>query len=349
MLTKAELQRYNRQTILPEFGIEAQEKLKKAKVLIIGAGGLGCPILQYLAAAGVGNLGLVDDDVVDISNLHRQILYSENDIGRKKVEVAVEKLNILNPHVELTPYALRLTTENAESIFAHYDIIVDGSDNFPTRYLVDAVCARLKKPLVFGSIFKFDGQLSVFHYQGASGYSHLFPEPPAEDEAPNCSDIGVLGVLPGIIGSYMAVEVIKVITAKGEVLAGKLKTVDIFNNTTLIYDIPKTEETTVQQEVAAAKPDEIIEIDDVTFDTWKMDLSNPIFLVDVRMEHEFEALNIGGINIPWYELQDRLYELPKDRKIVFYCQTGQKSKMAVFLHRSLSGINSYSLKGGLNH
>jgi len=347
MFTKLELERYNRQILLPEFGISAQEELKKAKVLIIGAGGLGCPMLQYLAVAGVGKIGLIDDDVVDISNLHRQILYSENDIGRKKVDVAVEKLAILNPYVEITPYPTRLTTENANSIFLEYDIIVDGSDNFPTRYLVDAVCATLKKPLVFGSIFKFEGQLSVFHYHGASGYSNLFPEPPAEDEVSNCSDIGVIGVLPGIIGSYMAVEVIKVITGKGEVMAGKLKTVDILNNTTLLYDIPKTVETVVQQERPEVKPDELIEIDRATFDAWKLDVSNPVCLVDVRMEHEFEALNIGGINIPWYELQERLEELPKDKKIVFCCQTGQKSKMAVFLHRSVSGINSYSLKGGL--
>jgi Dinucleotide-utilizing enzymes involved in molybdopterin and thiamine biosynthesis family 2 len=239
-MDSAELKRYNRQILLPELGIEGQQKLKAAKVLVIGAGGLGSPVLLYLAAAGIGTIGVVDHDTVDESNLHRQILFNTTDIGKSKADTSVNKLQLLNPHVNLVSYPFKIELDNANSLIQDYDLVVDGSDNFPTRYLVNDTCVALNKPLVFGSIFKFEGQVSVFNYNGGVDYRALFPEPPAADEVPNCDEGGVIGSLPGIIGSYMANETIKLICGFGEVLSGKLLILNVLDNSSLILNIGKS-------------------------------------------------------------------------------------------------------------
>ncbi|MEI6509301.1 MAG: HesA/MoeB/ThiF family protein, partial [Bacteroidota bacterium] len=223
MLNPHELKRYNRHIILPEIGLEGQQKLKLAKVLVIGAGGLGCPLLQYLAAAGVGTIGVVDSDTVDESNLHRQILYSSNEVGKNKADIAAKKLSELNPFIKITPIVSYLNSENALQLFSDFDIIIDGSDNFATRYLVNDACVILNKPFVSGSIYKFQGQISVFNYHEGPTYRCLYPEP---GDIPNCAEVGVLGVLPGIVGCLMANETIKMIIGNGEVLSGKLLVFD---------------------------------------------------------------------------------------------------------------------------
>ncbi|MCD0489900.1 HesA/MoeB/ThiF family protein [Pedobacter sp. MC2016-14] len=343
MLIEEELKRYSRQIILPEIGISGQEKLKNAKVLMIGAGGLGCPVLQYLAAAGLGELGIVDDDVVDISNLHRQILYNGNDIGLSKAVVAREKLRLLNPNILITAYAVRITDENAGSILKGYDLVIDGTDNFETRYLVNDTCVSLKKPLVFGSIFKFEGHVSVFNLENGPNYRDFFPEAPPADEVPNCGEIGVLGVLPGIIGTYMANEAIKVICGIGETLSGKLLTIDALNNSTNIFKISK--------EVKPSTPVLPPPIKEMSMDELQILLverPNETYLVDVREAYEFEEYNIGGTNISLYELTDHLKALPQDKKLVFCCQTGHRSIMAIRLLEPLFKGEMYSLKNGLN-
>jgi adenylyltransferase/sulfurtransferase len=222
ILTNEEKKQYDRHLILDEIGVEGQLKLKQAKVLIVGAGGLGCPVLQYLTAAGVGTLGIIDDDVVTQSNLQRQILYTLDDVGLSKAETAAKRLSRLNPFIVFNVHNEKLTRENAVSLFQGYDIIVDGSDNFATRYLTNDAAVIAKKPLVYGAVFKFEGQVSVFNYFGSGTYRCLYPSPPKPEEAPNCSQIGVLGVLPGIIGSLQANETIKIICGIGVVLSNKL-------------------------------------------------------------------------------------------------------------------------------
>jgi adenylyltransferase/sulfurtransferase len=214
MLSKEEFKRYQKQIMLDDFGINGQIKLKQSKVAVIGAGGLGCPVLQYLTAAGVGTIGIIDFDTVEESNLHRQVLYSGQDIGQSKVEVAIQKLSQQNPFVKHIPHNILLTAANAESILSLYDIIVDGCDNFATRYIVNDVCVKLNKPLVYGSILGYEGQLAVFNYKGSKNLREIFPEEPNAEDVPNCSENGVLGTVPGIIGSMMAQETIQVILEK---------------------------------------------------------------------------------------------------------------------------------------
>ena len=349
MLDKEERTRYSRQMILPEFGLEGQQKLKASKVLMVGAGGLGCPILQYLAAAGVGEIGIVDDDNVDLSNLHRQILYCHQDIGQLKAEVAKAKLMLLNPNVKVNAFVKRLSAENALALFGDYELIIDGSDNFETRYLVNDTCEALGKVLVFGSIFKFEGQVSVFNYHGGPTYRDIFPEVPGSDQSPNCADIGVLGVLPGLVGLYMANEAIKLICEIGECLSGTLMTIDALANTTNYYTLkidgrnPNQIKPLTQVRESAT----VNEITKQTLDQWIIDEPNDVIIIDVRESYDFEEFNLGGINVPLYELQQGLESLPLQKKIVFVCQTGQRSKMAVKLcQRYYDGL-VYSLKNGL--
>lgn len=343
MLVKAEQQRYNRQMLLPEMGAAGQQKLKTAKVLVIGAGGLGCPVLQYLAAAGIGEIGIVDDDLVDLSNLHRQILFNARDIGWPKATVASEKLSLLNPHVNLNTYVQRFDTACAATICSKYNLVIDCSDNFDTRYLVNDTCVALGKTLVFGSILRFEGQIAVFNHNGGVNYRDLYPEPPTEDIS--CADGGVIGTLPGLIGLYMANETIKLICGMGETLAGKLMSVDLLNNTQYVFSIqpdltvasltpPKTE--------AAVK-----EIDRTTLANWMETKPAEIFLIDVREAYEHEEHNIGGTNISLYDLTSTLDRIPVGKQVVCYCQTGQKSKMAVKLLQPHFGDEIYSLKGGI--
>ena len=349
MLTREEIKRYNRQIILPEIGLEGQQKLKAAKVLMVGAGGLGCPVLQYLVAAGVGEVGIVDDDLVDNSNLHRQILYSPADIGRPKAVVAAEKLKVFNPYVELTAYQERLTQENAEELIEKYDLIIDGSDNFPTRYLVNDTCVTLNKTLVFGSIFKFEGHVSVFNYLGGPHYRDIFPEAPASNDVPNCAEIGVLGVLPGLVGLYMANEAIKIICEIGETLSGKLMTVNALDNPVSVFKFGKQvfqNQQSVKEEIQL-KANNQQEISIEELENWLEKIPEEVCLIDVREEYEFEDYNIGGINIPFDDLMDEAGSLPKNKKIVFCCRSGQRSKMAVALLKPVFEGELYNLKNGI--
>jgi molybdopterin/thiamine biosynthesis adenylyltransferase/rhodanese-related sulfurtransferase len=344
MLNKEEQTRYSRQTILPEIGIVGQDKLKSAKVLVIGAGGLGCPILQYLAAAGIGNIGIVDNDVVDLSNLHRQILYSISELGRAKATVAREKLLILNPHIEVRAYVERLTELNAASIISDYELIIDGSDNFETRYLVNDTCILLNQTLVFGSIFKFEGHVSVFNHFGGPNYRDIFPESPKSEDVPNCADIGVIGVVAGMIGLQMANEAIKLICNIGQTLSGILMTVNVLQNTTTFFNIPKSKP---QSKSINTSFNSIEEIDQTTLMQWTVKNDHNKIIIDVRENYEFEESNIGGINIPLYELEEQIGSLPKHKSIVVICQTGQRSKIAAQLLQAKYKGKIYNLKHGI--
>ena len=346
-----ELKRYNRQMILPEIGLPGQEKLKAAKILMIGAGGLGCPALLYLAAAGVGTIGIIDDDKVDISNLHRQILYSSNDIGKPKAILAKEKLELLNSHIVINAYDERFTTINGTDILDKYDLIIDGSDNFETRYLINDLCILLNKTLVYGSIFKFEGYVSVFNYLGGPSYRDVFPESPDPSEVPNCSEIGVVGVLPGIIGSYMANEAIKIICGIGETLSGKLMTINALDNATTIFKIGKNRKQHLSIDSAiklkAQETPLVNEIDKLELTTWLQQSPEETYLVDVREPFEYEDFNIGGFNIPLNDLINQIEFLPLQKKIVFCCQTGQRSKMAIHILKPIFRGTMYSLKNGI--
>jgi sulfur-carrier protein adenylyltransferase/sulfurtransferase len=347
MLKGEELERYSRQLILPEIGLTGQEKLKNARVLVIGAGGLGCPVLQYLAAAGVGEIGVMDHDTVALSNLHRQLLYSTNDIGGLKAVIAKEKLELLNPHSLITAYPVRFTPVNAEAICGIYDLVIDGSDNFETRYLVNDTCVALNKPLVFGSIFKFEGHTSLFNYREGPNYRDVFPEAPPAGEVPNCAEAGVSGVLPGIIGSYMANEAIKIICGIGETLSGKFMTVNALDNTTSIFKVAAQKaEKTPEAKIAAPVKTFSHELTMDDWNNWLAAFPDQIQLIDVREFYEFEASNIGGINIPLYELKERIAELSQSKKLIICCRTGQRSKIAIQLLRPLFKGEMYSLKTG---
>lgn len=344
MLQKEELKRYNRQMILPELGLQGQEKLKSAKVLMIGAGGLGCPVLQYLAAAGVGEIGIIDDDVVEETNLHRQVLFYHEDIGLKKAEVIEQKLKKLNPFITIKSFVERLNIENAPSIFMNYDLIIDGSDNFATRYLANDTCIDLNKTLVFGSVFKFEGQVSVFNYQNGPQYRDIFPEAPLKDQVPSCGEVGVIGVLPGIIGTFMANEAIKVITGIGEVLSGKLLTFNALDASFGVFDFEVNPQVKINPTISSLD-DQFLTMKDLNH-RLKENPEN-ICLIDVREEYEFEDFNIGGLNIPLYELIDRLSEIPKERALVFCCTSSQRSKLAIELIKPYNIPNVFYLKDGV--
>ncbi|NII84233.1 MULTISPECIES: HesA/MoeB/ThiF family protein [unclassified Pedobacter] len=345
MLVKEELNRYNRQMILPELGLEGQKKLKAASVLVIGAGGLGCPILQYLAAAGVGTIGIVDDDVVELSNLHRQILYNHTDIGQAKAKIAAAKLQLLNPHVGFTAYQERFRADNAVNICQDYDLVIDCSDNFTTRYLVNDTCVALGKTLIFGSILQFEGQVAVFNHQGSANYRDLYPAPPTENI--NCVEGGVIGILPGLIGLYMANEALKLICGIGETLAGKLMSINALNNAVLVFKIAAKKSADTAKPAPAKTGKAIAEIDKATLDRWLETYADKVFLIDVREDYEHEDNNIGGINLPLYELTALLTAIPKNKKVVCYCQTGQRSKMAVQLLDGVYEGEVYSLISSL--
>jgi molybdopterin/thiamine biosynthesis adenylyltransferase/rhodanese-related sulfurtransferase len=329
-----ERKRYSRQIILPEMGMAGQEKLKAAKVLIIGAGGLGCPVMQYLVAAGVGTIGIVDDDTVDLTNLHRQILYGADDIGKGKAETAVKKLQAMNPYINLKAIPVRLDEFNAAEIIADYDLVIDGSDNFPTRYLANDVCVELDKPLVFGSILRFEGQVSVFNYKGGPTYRCLFPE---AEEGDNCEVAGVIGILPGIIGTYMANEAIKIICEIGEILSGKLLVLNALGNTSNTFSFQRSAAFPVKtnhEEKPAVKNTTALVIEEMFLEDMEANLaaqSDHIHLIDVRENYEFEEDFIGGLNIPLSEIPENIPNFPTDKAIVFYCTTGKRSRMAATL------------------
>jgi len=367
-----ELQHYSRHITMPEFGMEGQKRLKEAHVLVVGTGGLGAPMLQYLAAAGVGTIGIIDFDNVDISNLHRQILFGVADVGRPKVEVARERLAQINPHITIHLHETRLTGKNAIEIFGPYDIIADGTDNFPTRYLINDAAVMLDKPVVYGSIFQFEGQVSVFNYKGENGqtgpnYRDLFPKPPPPGLVPNCAEAGVLGVLPGIIGSIQANEVIKLITGLGEPLAGNLFLFDALAFTTrtlkisrdkgnpLNGDHPEITELIDYEDFCGVSPagedkadeHDIPEVTVREYREWLEQGEKPQ-LIDVREPYEAEIAEIGGELIPMNTITDHIGRISKDRKVVIHCKSGQRSARVVReLRTSHAFQNIYNLKGGI--
>ncbi|MBX2906838.1 MAG: HesA/MoeB/ThiF family protein [Taibaiella sp.] len=347
MLTRKERERYSRQTMLPEIGDAGQQLLKEARVLVVGAGGLGCPILQYLAAAGVGTLGIVDGDVVSLSNLQRQVLYSVNDLGISKAKRAAEVITRLNPDIHLLSYPVFITNENVLQLASDYDIIVDGTDNFDTRYLLNDACVMKNKPLVSGAIFRFEGQVSVFNYKGGPTYRCLFPTPPGAGESPSCAEIGVVATLPGIVGTIQANEVIKMITGAGEALSGRLLVIDALTMQSHTFSFKANEANRNIKELP--KPSAItceVPVPELSIDELQRRVAAGARLVDVRELHEHEFGNIGGVNLPLSRLSDRYGELSLNDDLVLYCASGKRSLNAAnFL--MAKGYNVSHLAGGL--
>ena len=354
-LTTDELARYSRHLILPEVGMEGQQKLKAAKVLCVGTGGLGSPLAFYLAAAGIGTLGLVDFDVVDASNLQRQIIHSTKDIGRKKLDSAAEKLTALNPALKVVKHETMLTSANALEILKDYDVVADGTDNFPTRYLVNDACVLLGIPNAYGSIFRFEGQASVFATKEGPCYRCLYPEPPPPGLVPSCAEGGVLGILPGLVGVIQATEVIKLILGKGSPLIGRLLLVDALGmrfrelklrknpECPVCGDNPTVKELIDYEHFCGIVPESKEEkavkngIPQLSVKQLKqrMDGGEDIFILDVREPYEYQIAQIGGKLIPQNDVPQRLADIPRDREIVVQCRSGARSqKIAEFLKQS---------------
>ncbi|MCU0341658.1 MAG: molybdopterin-synthase adenylyltransferase MoeB [Spirosomaceae bacterium] len=355
MLSPAELRRYNRHLLIPEIGIEGQQKLKAARVLVVGCGGLGSPILLYLAAAGVGTLGIIDADRVDDTNLQRQILYGSESVGRPKVEEAAKRIRSLNAYLNVEPYFEALTAQNALDILAKYDLVIDGSDNFPTRYLVNDACVLLQKPLIYGAIYRFEGQVAVFNYQNGPNYRDLFPQPPPPELAPNCAEAGVLGVLPGMIGCLQANEALKIIAQIGQPLAGKLFVMDALTLTTRIIRVPKlpdrpriTQLIDYEAFCGVSKleqNDELSVEDFLTMQTEGADFQ----VIDVREAHEYATDNLGGLSMPLSKLADFVTQISRDKTVVVHCQSGMRSQKAIkYLADNHGFVNLKNLTGGLN-
>lgn len=349
-LNSLEIKQYSRHLLLDEIGESGQKKLKSARVLVIGAGGLGCPVLQYLTAAGIGTLGIIDHDTVDISNLQRQVLFNHKDLGENKAKVAGQKLSLLNPNINFQIFDFALNSENALRIFSDFDIIVDGSDNFPTRYLVNDAAVLTKKPLVFGSIFKFEGQVSLFNFKDGPNYRCLFPSPPLPGEVPNCSEVGVLGVLPGIIGSLQANEVLKLVLNIGENLSGKLLSFNALNLSQDIFNFSKNKDVKIlalqnnYESFCGIQP-HYQQISYAELKAFTKDYS----LLDVRSKMEREIISLGGRHIPLSEIADRWREIEQDKRVVVYCQSGKRSEAAIkLLQEKLSNTSFYNLVGGMN-
>jgi adenylyltransferase/sulfurtransferase len=367
LFTKEELARYNRHIIIPGFGMEAQQKLKNAKVLVIGSGGLGSPVLLYLAAAGVGTIGIVDFDVVDDSNLQRQVLFGIDEIGKPKVEAAKRRLEALNPYIKLHLYNTHLNSSNALEIFKDYDVIADGTDNFPTRYLVNDAAVLLGKPNVYASIFQFEGQVSVFNYTDSKGqtgpnYRDLYPTPPPPGLVPSCAEGGVLGVLPGIIGSLQALEVIKVITGVGETLSGRFFIFDALNFETRTFNIKRREDNPINGKnpsikalidyeqfcgMRAVEEKALKEITAKELYDWQV-RGEKFQLIDVREPHEYDIVNIGGELIPLATVSDNAGKIDTEVKVVVHCKMGGRSAKAIReLEEKFGFTNLYNLKGGI--
>ena len=364
--SKEELARYNRHIIIPEFGLEAQQKLKAAKVLVVGSGGLGSPALLYLTAAGVGTIGIIDFDVVDDSNLQRQILFGVESVGLPKVEAARKRLEALNPHINIRLYNEQLTSKNALDIIREYDVVADGTDNFPTRYLVNDACVLTGKPNIYASIFQFEGQVSVFNYRNANGetgpnYRDLYPTPPPPGLVPSCAEGGVLGVLPGIIGSMQASEVIKVITGVGETLSGRFFIFDALNFETRTFKISKRADNPI-----SGKNPTITELIDYEQFCGMKTVEKPIKeisarelydlqvrgekfqLIDVREPHEYDIVNLGGELIPLATVSANADKIDRDKKVVVHCKMGGRSAKAIReLEEKYGFDNLYNLTGGV--
>ena len=376
-LDRDELYRYARHITLPDVGLEGQRHLKSGRVLCVGAGGLGSPLALYLAAAGVGTIGLVDDDVVDESNLQRQLLHGTGDIGRSKLDSALDRLRDVNPHVEVETYHMRLTSANALEILDGYDVVVDGTDNFPTRYLVNDACVLLGTPNVYGSVFRWEGQVSVFATEDGPCYRCLFREPPPPGMVPNCAEGGVLGALPGIIGTMQAMETIKLLLGAGKSLAGRLMIFDALDmswrevalrrnpSCPVCGDDPTQTELIDYEVFCGVKPDPSAAARPVDHEAAMADSfeevapnkvevllgeERPPFLLDVREPWEWAVSNLsdyGARLIPLGELGDRISEIPTDRPVVVYCRSGQRSRTGARRLLDAGRREVRSMRGGL--
>src|SRR5271163_32138 len=364
VLGNDEILRYSRHLIMPEVGMEGQQKLKAARVLCIGAGGLGSPLALYLGAAGVGTLGLVDFDVVDYTNLQRQIIHSTADVGRKKLDSAADKLTAINPFLNVQKFDLRLSSENALELFRDFDIIADGTDNFPTRYLVNDACVLTGKPNVYGSIFRFEGQASVFATKDGPCYRCLYSEPPPPGLVPSCAEGGVLGILPGLVGVIQATEVIKLILGKGDPLIGRLLLIDALGmkfrelklrknpdcpacgtHRTITKLIDYNEFCGIRGEekpVEAGVPE--MQVEELKR---RLDAGDNLFVLDVREPHEYQICNISGHLIPLGDLPNRVHELDSSREIVAHCRSGVRSAKAVVFLQQAGFKKVHNLAGGI--
>ncbi|RYY10264.1 MAG: molybdopterin-synthase adenylyltransferase MoeB [Chitinophagaceae bacterium] len=369
-LSETELSRYARHLRLSGFGESSQLKLKAAKVLVIGAGGLGSPILLYLAAAGVGTIGIVDDDYVDISNLQRQIIFDTDDTGHSKAMIAAEKLRQLNPLISVIAHNEKISSANAMQLISNYDLIADGSDNFPTRYLINDAAVLSGKPLVYGSVFRFEGQVSVFNFLNEDGsrgpnYRDLFPTPPPPDSVPDCSEAGVLGVLPGIIGSIQALEVLKILAGIGKVLSGRIFHFDALGMTSQTFTLTRRADNPLNGERPSI--DRLIDyeafcsglntINEITVDDFfKMKSAGERFeLIDVRSSVEFDELNMGGRLVSLEDIlearNDVKDKLDKNSRLIFHCKSGSRSAKAIRHLATNFGFNKsnmFNLKGGID-
>jgi adenylyltransferase/sulfurtransferase len=371
-LSHEEIRRYSRHLIMPEVGMQGQRKLKAASVLVIGTGGLGSPIALYLAAAGIGRLGLVDYDVVDETNLQRQILHYSSDVGKSKLDSASAKLSDINPRLIIEKYNVPLTSENALDIIKKYDVIIDGTDNFPTKYLVNDACVMLGKPLVYGSIFRFEGQLSVFYAKAGPCYRCLFPEPPPPGLVSNCAEVGVLGILPGTIGTLQATEAIKLILGIGQPMIGRMLLYDALDMTfdtiklrknpqcpvcgehptiTALIDyeefcgVPAHDHSDYREKHAAKQ---IKSINVLTLKE-RLDAGSNLALLDVREPHEWEISAIpGALCISKNQVVSRAAEIPRDREVVVFCKTGMRSRDAILMLQAQGFTNLINLLGGIN-
>jgi len=363
-LSNEEILRYSRHLIMPEVGLRGQQKLKAAKVLCIGAGGLGSPLALYLGAAGVGTIGIVDFDVVDYTNLQRQIIHATADVGRPKLDSAAEKIKAMNPFVNIRKFETRLSSDNALDLFKEFDIIIDGTDNFPTRYLVNDACVLTGKPNVYGSIFRFEGQVSVFATKEGPCYRCLYPEPPPPGLVPSCAEGGVLGILPGLVGVMQATEAIKLILGSGDPLIGRLLLVDALGmkfrelklrkhadcpacgkhpTITKLIDYQefcgiRGEEAPVEETMSEMQVEEL---------KARLERGDDLFILDVREPHEYDICNLGGHLIPLGEIPSRVHELDTSREIVAHCRSGVRSAKAVNFLRQAGFKKVHNLAGGI--
>src|SRR5579864_371496 len=363
-LNNDEILRYSRHLIMPEVGMEGQLKLKAAKVLCIGAGGLGSPLALYLGAAGVGTLGIVDFDVVDYTNLQRQIIHTTGDVGRPKLDSAAEKLKAMNPFLNIRKFETRLSSDNALELFKDFDIIADGTDNFPTRYLVNDACVLTGKPNVYGSIFRFEGQASIFATAEGPCYRCLYPEPPPPGLVPSCAEGGVLGILPGLVGVIQATEVIKLILSKGDPLIGRLLLIDALAMKFRELKLRKSPDCPVcgihptvtklidynefcgirgeEKPVSSGLPE--MQVEELKR---RLDAKDDLFVLDVREPHEYQICNIGGYLIPLNDLPKRVNELDSSREIVAHCRSGVRSAKAVAFLQQAGFKKVHNLAGGI--
>ena len=347
--------RYSRHFVLPGFGAEGQARLKAASVGVIGAGGLGAPVLSYLAAAGVGRISVFDNDVVSLSNLQRQILFTTQDTGKSKAECAKRFLLALNPEINVEEHTVRLNAQNALDLLRSFDVVVDATDNFPTRYLINDACAILGKPWVYGSIFRYEGQVAVFNHQGGPNYRDLYPEPPKPGSVPDCEEGGVLGVLPGIIGSIQANEVIKLIAGLGDVLSGRLFVLDSLTLESRLISLPKSQGIAIKnlidyEQFCGLEPTKRSIMKELTVTELKtlIDTKADIQIIDVREPHEFDSGNLGGELIPMADIPHNLEQISKTRQVILHCRSGSRSaNMVMWLEKHHGFTNLYNLKGGI--